>query len=735
MKFLKLVLISLFSIFLYQSIVFATPYIFLDLEYDGSIHRYGAEEVYIVVNDKQLTNLAMPPIIMNDRTLVPVREVFECLGAKVDWKESTREVNITYNDSIVILKIDFNNAIVNGKQTSMSVAPKIINDKTMIPLRFVSESLGLDVGWDSKTRIATIKENKVTTTTEITTRTTTEITTEATTKQVTQTTTKPTIQPTTEKPVIIQPTTTTTTTTTQNDNSNSSVNIPEMYYPKTYINSITIPESGYNNFIINASSEISKVDVSKLADNRLIIDVSNAENNVNQNSYTVSNTHVTQIRVAQNQFSPTMVTRIVFDLSGNPDYSVTLSPDRKNINVNFGGNNINNINLIKSGNTEIISILGDTAPSVKSFKLTNPDRIVIDLPYSNLNMRDGEFLGLNIVKTWRYSQYDSETVRIVLDVIDENVNYTISSSDNETIVTLKESAFRNLSYDSSNRRFIINKKAGQTLNINSVTHNDYYTDNRYELCFNGDYSSLVGEGQLDIDDKYLNNIVIETVNGITTMKISEKQILAYTLTEDANCIYIMVQLPKEKYKNIVVFDAGHGGHDNGASGNGLREKNLTLDMVNKILALFEKDDNIKAYSSRTTDMYPSFDDRTDLANEVGDAFISVHINSAGSNTSAKGTEVYHLNDNNTGSGLTSSILASTIQKNLVSYLGSTDRGVKTANFIVLRQSNVPAVLCEIGFITNYSEAANMGSDGYRQKVAQAIYDSVKYLFEKYPNVR
>jgi len=733
MKFLKLILISLFSFFLYQSIVFATPYIFLDLEYDGSIHKYGAEEVYVVVNNKQLTNLAMPPIIINDRTLVPVREVFEHLGANVDWKESTREVNITYNDSIVVLKIDFNNATVNGKQESMSVAPKIINDKTMIPLRFVSESLGLDVGWDSKTRVATITEKKVTTTTEPTTQTTTQTTTQIT----TQTTTKPTAQTTTIAQPIIQPTTTTTTTTTttQNNNSNSSVNIPEMYYPKTYINSIVIPESGNNNFIVNASSEISKVDVSKLDDNRLIIDVSNAENNVSQNSYTISNPHVTQIRVAQNQFTPTMVTRIVFDLSGNPDYSVTLSPDRKNININFGGNNINNINLIKSGNTEIISILGDTAPSVKSFKLTNPDRIVIDLPYSNLNMRDGEFLGLNIVKTWRYSQYDSETVRIVLDVINENINYTISSSENETIVTLKESAFRNLSYDSSSRRFTINKKAGYPLDINSVTHNDYYTDNRYELCFNGDYSSLVGEGQLDIDDKYLNSVVIETVNGVTTMKISEKQILAYTLTEDANCIYIMVQLPKEKYRNIVVFDAGHGGHDNGASGNGLREKNLTLDMVNKILALFEKDDNIKAYSSRTTDIYPSFDDRTDLANEVGDAFISVHINSAGSNTSAKGTEVYHLNDNNTGSGLTSSILASTIQKNLVSYLGSTDRGVKTANFIVLRQSNVPAVLCEIGFITNYSEAANMGSDGYRQKVAQAIYDSVKYLFEKYPNVR
>ena len=190
----------------------------------------------------------------------------------------------------------------------------------------------------------------------------------------------------------------------------------------------------------------------------------------------------------------------------------------------------------------------------------------------------------------------------------------------------------------------------------------------------------------------------------------------------------------EKSDRIVVLDAGHGGSDPGASGNGLIEKNLTLSMLNKARALFDSDGTIKCYATRTTDTYPSFNDRTDLGNDVGDAFISIHINAA-ANTSAAGTETYSLYANDQGNGLTSYGLASEILKNLLSQLGTKDRKVKSENWIVLRQSKIPASLIEIGFITNSGDAAIMGSDAGQQKVAQAIFDSVKNLFNQYPPVR
>ncbi len=85
--------------------------------------------------------------------------------------------------------------------------------------------------------------------------------------------------------------------------------------------------------------------------------------------------------------------------------------------------------------------------------------------------------------------------------------------------------------------------------------------------------------------------------------------------------------------------------------------------------------------------------------------------------------------------MTSKILAETLQKNLLKELGSNDRKTKTENFIVLRQSNIPASLCEIGFVTNPEEAAKLGSSEYRQKVAQAVYNSLKELFKLYPTGR
>ena len=155
-----------------------------------------------------------------------------------------------------------------------------------------------------------------------------------------------------------------------------------------------------------------------------------------------------------------------------------------------------------------------------------------------------------------------------------------------------------------------------------------------------------------------------------------------------------------------------------------------------LLAAKKRFDNsdIKCYVSRSTDMYPSFNDRTDLANEVGDAFISIHINAAAS-TQASGTETYSLYANDQGNGLTSYRLAEEMLNQLLSKLGTNNRKVKSENWIVLRQSKVPATLIEIGFITNSGDAAIMGNQEGYDKVGQAIYDGVVNLFNAYPPVR
>ena len=106
----------------------------------------------------------MPPIILDSRTLVPVREVFEYLGGKVDWNGTDRRVDVTFDEKTISLWIDKTTAKVDGSDIELDVPAKIVNDKTMVPARFISERAGLVVGWDAETYTVSIKFPKSTVT-------------------------------------------------------------------------------------------------------------------------------------------------------------------------------------------------------------------------------------------------------------------------------------------------------------------------------------------------------------------------------------------------------------------------------------------------------------------------------------------------------------------------------------------------------------------------------------------
>jgi len=103
----------------------------------------------------------VPPTIIEGRTLLPIRYVVEPLGAKIFWDDVERRVTIEFKDITIDLWIGKSIAKVNGKDRAIDpsnpkVAPLIISGRTMLPVRFVAENLGCDVGWDSDTRKVTI---------------------------------------------------------------------------------------------------------------------------------------------------------------------------------------------------------------------------------------------------------------------------------------------------------------------------------------------------------------------------------------------------------------------------------------------------------------------------------------------------------------------------------------------------------------------------------------------------
>lgn len=115
----------------------------------------------MIKNDETKIELDSPPVIKNSRTLLPIRAVAEALGAQVSWNEAERKVTITSTGTRIEMWIGKNLAYTNGKHVPIdpqnkNVVPEIINGRTMVPVRFVAESLGATVSWDERTKTITI---------------------------------------------------------------------------------------------------------------------------------------------------------------------------------------------------------------------------------------------------------------------------------------------------------------------------------------------------------------------------------------------------------------------------------------------------------------------------------------------------------------------------------------------------------------------------------------------------
>jgi len=162
----------------------------------------------------------------------------------------------------------------------------------------------------------------------------------------------------------------------------------------------------------------------------------------------------------------------------------------------------------------------------------------------------------------------------------------------------------------------------------------------------------------------------------------------------------------------VVIDPGHGGHDLGASDSYVYEKHINLDVARRLeRALSEA--GFKTVMTRTTDEFIALSERSAKANRYRNAiFVSVHFNSSWK-TSAIGIETYYRSSN-------SEKFANLIHRELIDNVGATDRGVKTANFSVLRRTKHPAILVEGGFVSNKEDRSAMMDPQYRQVVADSI---------------
>ncbi len=163
----------------------------------------------------------------------------------------------------------------------------------------------------------------------------------------------------------------------------------------------------------------------------------------------------------------------------------------------------------------------------------------------------------------------------------------------------------------------------------------------------------------------------------------------------------------------IVLDAGHGGSDPGAQRGDVQEKEITLDIAEKLRKRLAQA-GARITMTRGDDTFVSLQDRVALANQLKpNLFLSVHINSLETNSSISGIETYYQTDQ-------SKALAECVHNCLLADLGVPDRGVRQARFYVIKYTSMPAILAEVGFISNKAERDKLISSDYQAKVADAL---------------
>lgn len=647
--------------------------------------EYDVPTVNLIMGGRDVIS-DVPGVLFNSRTLVPVRFISENLGAKVEWNQESKEATIKTENKEIVLKIDSPKVFVNGNEYILpdNVPAKLIgyngNYRTMVPLRFVSEQLGMEVGWIGETMTATIDkpQQKI--------------------KDITY---------------------------------EGSDKFPEIVIKTT-------GEVSTSSFFL-AGGEVG-------GDDRLIVDIPNAILDIQDQSILKENglvnldiysREVKTITAEQSEYK----TRLIVDVDRKKGHDIFYDKQKKELRIKLI-NSVQNIKVDEIYNVDTVLIETEEAPAYNVTYLK--DKVVVDVIDSLLKY-NGEPSSINseVIEGVRFSQFspagiyepDDKISRVVVD-LKENTsmdNVYVENAENQIYVFVSGKPLEGIDYykDSINLaklEITANEKGEYLKEYNSAK-------NEIDLMLSKD-NIILDPLKIDIDDsivKYINvddkssneyyNISIKLAEGTKFKDNSDGKItdkIMFSFTND--------KIKESRYRDkLIVIDAGHGGHDPGAVSPRLnvKEKDVNLEVSLKLKKLLENE-GFKVYLTRDDDNYIGLYDRSTIANELkADAFISVHANAA-SRSSAEGAMVlYYPND-----GRGNKVFADIMRDALVEGLNTPDKGIiQRPKLVVTRETKMPAVLLELGFLTNPREEKLLSQEDYRQKCAEATLKGIIKYFD------
>lgn len=387
----------------------------------------------------------------------------------------------------------------------------------------------------------------------------------------------------------------------------------------------------------------------------------------------------------------------------------------------------------KENNTEIFTVKTLKQQKPKLFYQKSSNEITLTFTeLSNSMSAIKQYLSNSaVIKKVTLSECSNGSVQITLQ-FKKNMEYYEKISGTSYVLT-----FMSKTVTVSSGKVVFQKPS--EVSAAEISNQDCYYEKQFKITLPGDYKDYYNNIHIP-DNAPVRSITSSlTSSGKTVLTFETSKIQGYDISCSGDMVTVKIGNPDEIYKNIVVLDPGHGGTDPGAIGCGLYEKNINFAILYTYAkSLFNSSSSpVKAYWTRTSDTFITLADRAAFAASVkADLFISMHMNSAGS--TARGAETYYCGNNNKvmPNGVNSQILAEYFQNNWPSRLGiGISRGVRTANYYVLKYNSVPSILIELGFITNSGDVSILGNTSTQKKASRYFYQTVCGFFKKYPTGR
>ncbi len=704
----------------------------LTLSYNNKKVSYLGTAGRVNFDGKEISLPGLPSILINNTAMLRAKTVFENqMNVEYSYDKTTGEIVFEIGDIVLSLQENSTAAYRNGEYLDCGVAPILVTNlisgttEMMVPGRFVSEHLGFDYNWNSATKTSEI-------------RTTDQV-------GVLPKTAEPTIYPSEPSPEISDQVEYSFVVDAQrylefeNTLDNAKTSIARSSTGNTAIlQGLTqnLDELYCEQYILKFDRPIGQVQ-SVLTENLLTITAGDTYA-ISREYKLPSGNLVT--RILQNSDPAKNSASFALDLSDTlPYYNLELTSDGRELSITIFPNYLVGLEVGKNQTGQYMRFKG-----VKAFQYTMGTEDGYDAVYfhntcntaGNLVFPD-ELFGSYFEHAYMV-ETDPNQIKLLYKPRSETKLRFVSES-NALYMYLGETENKPGNNTDNTRpvRQGLFASLPDGVNISDLVIEDQYWNRRIVLSMPGNHTAFYQSDAIRNPYPVIEDISVHFEGGRTKIILTTSRIQGYQLAKENGGFSLHLGNPSEIYDKIVVLDAGHGGIDPGAAAGGYNEKDINFTILNQYTREYFEGSNIKIYFTRTSDVKIDLYERADFASRVeADIFISLHMNAA-SATSAAGTSVYYsiLNTSTTSGGLTGKQMATTLAENLSKSLGTKNRGIIAKDFVVVRETRMPAVLIELAFITNASDRKIITTPATQKKAAKTIYDTVVQFFKDYPTGR